>query len=66
MATPAPYYTAREIEESLGVTGCTLHRWRARGVGPSWNMRGGRVHYPVADFESLLDLTRKKEALGLE
>jgi predicted site-specific integrase-resolvase len=50
MATP--YYTTREIEERLGVTGCTLHRWRARGVGPSWNMRGDRIHYPVADFES--------------
>ena len=51
MATPA-YYTTREVEENLGVSGCTLHRWRARGVGPSWNRDGGRVRYPVKDFKS--------------
>lgn len=50
--------TEKQVAEHLNVSVQTLRKWRANGVGPTWNKLEGCIRYPVAGLEQYIADTR--------
>lgn len=45
----------REAAPLVGVTGQTLKRWRAKGIGPAYvRLDNGQVRYRICDLDAYL------------
>ena len=60
---PQVYLTQRDLCLRWQLSGRTLKRWRAEGVGPAWYVIGGSIRYRVEDVEDY-ELRQRHDAIS--